>query len=68
MKLGKLVDLFEEILKEKNLSNGLGISFEEKAFYDILKLVDEKYNFEYPHDKLINLAKEIKVIVDEKAR
>ncbi|EML6500714.1 TPA: DUF3387 domain-containing protein [Clostridioides difficile] len=45
MKLGKLVDLFEEILKEKNLSNDLGISFEEKAFYDILKLLDEKARY-----------------------
>ena len=63
----KLTDLFEEILKEKNSSNDLGISFEEKAFYDILKVVAEKHQFEYPHDKLINLAKEIKEIVDDKA-
>lgn len=63
----KLADLFEEILKEKNSSNDLGISFEEKAFYDILKVVAEKHNFEYPHDKLIKLAKEIKEIVDDKA-
>lgn len=63
----KLADLFEDILKEKNSSNDLGISFEEKAFYDILKVVAEKHNFEYPHDKLINLAKEIKEIVDDKA-
>ncbi|WP_274599785.1 type I restriction enzyme endonuclease domain-containing protein, partial [Clostridium perfringens] len=31
----KLVDLFKDILNEKNSSNDLGISFEEKAFYDI---------------------------------
>lgn len=63
----KLADLFKEISKEKNSSNDLGISFEEKAFYDILKVVDEKHNFEYPHNKLIKLAKEIKGIVDDKA-
>lgn len=63
----KLADLFEEILKEKNSSNDLGISFEEKAFYDILKVVAEKHSFEYPHDKLIKLSKEIKEIVDDKA-
>ena len=63
----KLADLFEEILKEKNSSNDLGINFEEKAFYDILKVVAEKYKFAYPHDKLIKLAKEIKEIVDDKA-
>lgn len=63
----KLAELFEEILKEKNSSNELGISFEEKAFYDILKEVAEKHNFEYPHDKLIKLAKKIKEIVDDKS-
>ena len=31
----RLADLFEEIIKEKNSSNDLGITFEEKAFYDI---------------------------------
>ena len=64
----KLADLFKDIVKEKNSSNDLGISFEEKAFYDILKSVAEKHEFEYPHDKLINLAKEIKEIVDDKAK
>lgn len=64
----QLADLFEDIVKEKNSSNDLGISFEEKAFYDILKAVAEKHDFEYPHDKLINLAKEIKEIVDDKAK
>ncbi|WP_270659529.1 type I restriction endonuclease subunit R [Paraclostridium bifermentans] len=64
----KLSDLFEDIIKEKNSSNNLGISFEEKAFYDILKVVAEKHEFEYPHDKLIKLAKEIKEIVDDKAK
>ncbi|CEQ14603.1 type I restriction endonuclease subunit R [Paraclostridium sordellii] len=64
----KLADLFEEIIKEKNSSNDLGISFEEKAFYDILKAVAEKHDFEYPHEKLIKLAKKIKEIVDDKAK
>lgn len=56
--------MFNDIVKEKNSSNDLGISFEEKAFYDILKAVAEKHEFEYPHDKLIKLSKEIKEIVD----
>ena len=64
----KLAELFEDLLKEKHSSNDLGISFEEKAFYDILKVVAEKHEFEYPHDKLIKLAKEIKEIVDDKAK
>ncbi|NFG11312.1 type I restriction endonuclease subunit R [Clostridium botulinum] len=64
----KLADLFKDIVNEKNSSNDLGISFEEKAFYDILKDVAEKHGFKYPHDKLIKLAKEIKEIVDDKAK
>jgi type I restriction enzyme R subunit len=33
-----------------------------------LKAVAEKYQFEYPEDKLILLSQEIKKIVDDKAR
>jgi type I restriction enzyme R subunit len=43
-----------------------GHYYEEKAFYDILKSISEKFGFSYPHDKLITLAKEIKIIVDDK--
>ena len=32
-----------------------------------MKVVAEKHSFEYPHDKLIKLSKEIKEIVDDKA-
>jgi len=46
----------------------LGIDFEEKAFYDILKTLAEKYDFSYAKDKLLFLAKEVKQIVDDKAR
>ncbi len=41
--------------------------YEEKAFYDILKAV-AKYEFEYPDDKMIELSKRIKIIVDDKAK
>ena len=46
----------------------MGIDFEEKAFYDILKALTRKYDFEYPEDKLIHLAKEVKIVVDDKAK
>ena len=46
----------------------IGLTFEEKAFYDILSIVARKYEFEYPEDKMIELSKRIKVIVDDKAR
>jgi type I restriction enzyme R subunit len=53
---------------ERNSFADLGIDFEEKAFFDILKAIAEKYKFEYPHDKLIKLSQQIKTIVDDKAK
>jgi len=60
--------LFHELQDERNSFTALGIDFEEKAFYDILKSVAQKYEFEYPEEKLIILAQEVKSIVDDKAK
>ena len=65
---GEIVDLIRELQTEKGSFGDLGIDLEEKAFYDILKGLAIKYDFTYPEDKLINLAKAIKVIVDDKAK
>ena len=64
----QLAQLLEELKKEKNSFKAMGIDYEEKAFYDILKAVARKYEFEYPDDKMIELSKRIKVIVDDKSR
>jgi type I restriction enzyme R subunit len=64
----QLAKLLEDLKKEKSSFEGMGIDFEEKAFYDILKYTANKYEFEYPDDKMIELAKRIKLIVDDKAR
>jgi type I restriction enzyme R subunit len=64
----KFSDLFKELQKERSSFVDLGIDFEEKAFYDILKAIAEKYKFDYPEDKLIKLSQEVKAIVDDKAR
>ncbi|MBK7227394.1 MAG: type I restriction endonuclease subunit R [Ignavibacteriales bacterium] len=64
----QFTNLFEELKKERNSFIELGIDFEEKAFYDILKSIAEKYKFEYPHDKLIVLSRAIKIIIDDKAK
>ena len=60
--------LLKEINKEKSSYKGLGISYEEKAFYDILKAIAKQFGFEYPEDKLLVLAAEIKKIVDDKSK
>lgn len=65
---GKFADLFRELQEEKNSFEEMGINFEEKAFYDILKSVAEKHQFEYPHEKLIKLSQAVKVVVDDKAK
>ena len=72
----RIDDLTEEMLKMfQDLANECnqddmpdGIDFEEKAFYDILKALAIKYKFQYPEDKLIDLAKQVKAIVDDQAK
>ena len=61
-------DLIGALQKEHDSFSDLGIDLEEKAFYDILKTLAEKYEFDYPEDKLLTLAKEVKIVVDDKAQ
>lgn len=63
-----LTNLIWDIHKEFKAGDELGIDFEEKAFYDILKELCKKYDFTYPDDKLIDLSKAVKVIVDNQAK
>ena len=69
------------ILREMNADRvsfrRIGLTFEEKAFYDILMALREEYNFEYGADKVVDgvtindkckaLAKKIKEIIDTKS-
>lgn len=69
------------ILREMNADREsfrkVGLTFEEKAFYDILLALRDQYNFEYGADKVIDgvlvndkcrsLAKKIKEIIDTKS-
>lgn len=70
----QLTQLLEELGKDKLSFEELKISFEEKAFFDILEALAKKYNFyddyiqKHGEQHLIDLAKEIKVIVDDKAK
>ncbi len=70
-----------QILKEMNADREsfrkVGLTFEEKAFYDILMALRDQYNFEYGEDKVIDgvpvnekcrkLARKIKEIIDMKS-
>lgn len=64
----QLTQLLEDLGNDKASFEALGINFEEKAFYDILKTTAEKYGFDYPEENLIVLSKKIKEIVDDKAK
>ncbi|MEP2025409.1 HsdR family type I site-specific deoxyribonuclease [Reichenbachiella sp.] len=64
----EMTDLIMQIKAEFRAGDKLGIDFEEKAFYDILKSLTQKYDFKYPEDKLLYLAKEVKGIVEDKSK
>ena len=64
----EIIDLYYALKKEKDSFKDLGIDFEEKAFYDILKALAVKYDFSYPNEKLIVLAQKVKIVVDDKAK
>ena len=63
-----LFDLMADLKTEMGSFEALGISLEEKAFYDILKKVAEKYEFTYEEDRLLDLATKVKAVVDDKAQ
>ncbi|NLN24966.1 MAG: type I restriction endonuclease subunit R [Bacteroidetes bacterium] len=64
----QLTNLIWDVYKEFKAGDDLGIDFEEKAFYDILKELCVKYDFTYPEDKLIELAQAVKDLVDGQAK
>jgi type I restriction enzyme R subunit len=64
----EIIDLYYALKQEKESFKDLGIDFEEKAFYDILKALAVKYDFSYPNDKLIELSQKVKTVVDDKAK
>jgi type I restriction enzyme, R subunit len=64
----EIIELYKSLREEKSSFADMGIDFEEKAFYDILKELMHKYDFRYPEDRLLILSKEVKKVVDDKAK
>ncbi len=64
----QLLDLLSQLKDEENSFSAMGIDYEEKAFYDILVAVAEKFQFDYPDDKNIELAKEIRAALRDKEK
>lgn len=71
------LDLLNQLGEDKESFRKLGLTFEEKAFYDILIHLRDTHNFEYGEDKkagsfVINerckaLAKKVKELIDTKS-
>lgn len=69
--------ILREMNEDKESFRKIGLTFEEKAFYDILVDLRDRYNFEYGTDKstdgvIVNdkckaLAKKVKEIIDTKS-
>ncbi|MBD5487182.1 MAG: type I restriction endonuclease subunit R [Lachnospiraceae bacterium] len=69
--------ILEEMNVDRESFRKVGLTFEEKAFYDILMALRDEYNFEYGKDKVVDgitindkcksLAKKIKEIIDTKS-
>lgn len=63
-KISHLTDRLEQILKDLKVDSEkfkeLGITFEEKAFFDVLTEVRDTHQFEYADERCIELAKKIK--------
>ena len=69
--------ILEQMNESRESFRKIGLTFEEKAFYDILIALRDQYNFEYGTDKIVDgilvndkckdLAKKVKEIIDTKS-
>ncbi|PJG44237.1 type I restriction endonuclease [Acinetobacter tandoii] len=63
----EIMKLLQDLKQEMGSFADLGIGIEEKAFYDILQSLAVRYDFTYPEDRLLDLAKAVKEVVDDKS-
>ena len=64
----QLIKIMNDLKADQTSFERLGISYEEKAFYDILVKVRDDHGFPYADEKCLVLAKKIKELVDDKAQ
>ncbi len=63
----EVIELFKRLRKDREEFKRLGITFEEKAFYDILVDQRDVHGFEYADSKCLALAQKIKLLIDNSA-
>ncbi len=64
----QILQILKDLEDDKASFEKMGITFEEKAFYDILVRVRDDHGFPYADEKCVVLAKKIKELVDDKAQ
>lgn len=64
----QLIQILNDLKDDKASFEKMGITYEEKAFYDILIKVRDEHGFPYADEKCLVLAKKIKELVDDKAQ
>ena len=62
----QLITILHDLQEDKASFEKMGITYEEKAFYDILVKVRDDHDFQYEDEKCLVLAKKIKEQVDDK--
>lgn len=73
----QVLQILRDMHADRESFRKIGLTFEEKAFYDILVALRDEYNFEYGEDKVVDgitvnekckaLAKKVKEIIDTKS-
>ena len=64
----QLMDFLKKLKEKQDSFNATGFDYEEKAFFDILTAVAEKFKFEFPEEENIELAKEIRATLRDKEK
>lgn len=64
----QLVEIIDSLKEDQESFEKLGITYEEKTFYDILVKVRDDHGFVFADEKCIELSKEIASLVSDKAQ
>mgnify|MGYP001685507824 CR=1 FL=1 len=64
----ELIAIMRDLEADKSSFAKMGITYEEKAFYDILVKVRDDHGFLYAKEKCVALAREIAKLVNDKAQ
>lgn len=64
----QLMNIMKDMKDDQSSFEKMGITLEEKAFFDILTKVRDTHQFPYEDEKCIVLAKKIKELVEDKSK